>query len=140
MLNLFPPMRIKAFTKDNKATVLGIADILKLNYNDTYGKKLENAIEGIILFSFANPDEAEKSSNQMIDSLYDLLNECIPHFKDMTIKEFKAIVVRRTMKWIKANNLKEGFTRSPDIYEHCFMFCMYTYVNVLRRQVTILVI
>ncbi len=86
-------MRIKAFTKDNKATVLGIADILKLNYNDTYGKKLENAIEGIILFSFANPDEAEKSSNQMIDSLYDLLNECIPHFKDMTIKEFKAILL-----------------------------------------------
>ena len=137
MLALYPRMRIKAFSKDNKATVFGIADILKLYYDNTYNEKLEKAIEGIILFSFANPNEAERTSKQMIDSLYDLLHECYPHFKRMTIGEFKTIVIRQTRSWIKNNRLKDGFSRSPDIYEQCFIFCLYNYINALRRQETI---
>lgn len=72
----------------------------------------------------------------MIDSLYDLLYECLPHFKRMTIGEFKAIIIRQTRSWIKNNRLKEGFSRSPDIYEHCFIFCLYSYINALRRVET----
>lgn len=136
MLALYPRMIIKAFSKDNKATVFGIADILKLYYDNTYNEKLEKAIECIILFSLANPEEAEQTSKQMIDSLYDLLYECLPHFKRMTIGEFKAIIIRQTRSWIKNNRLKEGFSRSPDIYEHCFIFCLYSYINALRRVET----
>ncbi len=72
----------------------------------------------------------------MINSLNNLLHKCLPHFKRMTIGEFKAIVVRQTRSWIKNNRLKEGFPRSPDIYEHCFIFCLYSYINALRRVET----
>jgi|GEM_PF-1113676 hypothetical protein len=134
MSYFFPHRRMKTFANDNQATVFELADALKQNYNNTYGKIQEQAIEGIILFALANPDESEATGKQLVDSLFNLMHEYLSDFKYMTVGEFKGIVFNLTRRWIRINKLKESFSKYPDIYEYSFVLCIYSFVNVVRKE------
>jgi len=55
-------------------------------------------------------------------------------FKYMTVGEFKGIVFNLTRRWIRINKLKESFSKYPDIYEYSFVLCIYSFVNVVRKE------
>jgi len=128
-----PTYTISILSDLDPATVSSVANDLLQSDKESNIKKIGEALETIIEFSFASrsPKEAGK---KLTTALFDLIQEHRYDFVSVTIGQLKAQVSALTEEWIRSNQLWESLGNMPEIFNSCFIFCLYNYAEVVRRE------
>ncbi|MDD2285201.1 MAG: hypothetical protein PHQ11_07350 [Paludibacter sp.] len=133
---LFTPLfkTIDHFKERNYEAVASVATDLLNSSPESNQELIKQSIETITLFSFANKENSERIGQEMIDLLFELIEKHRSDFDTTTLLHFKEEIFDLTYEWIRRNKLRKSLKRYPEIIENCFVFCLYNYVEVVRRE------
>lgn len=133
---LFIPLfkTIDYFKERNYETVASVATDLLNSSPESNQELIKQSIETITLFSFANKENSERIGQEMIDLLFELIEKHRSDFDITTLLHFKEEIFDLTYEWIRRNKLRKSLKRYPEIIESCFVFCLYNYVEVVRKE------
>ena len=137
---LFTPLfkTIDYFKERNYEAVASVATYLLNSSPESNQELIKQSLETITLFSFANKENSERIGQEMIDLLFELIEKHRSDFDTTTLLHFKEEIFDLTYEWIRRNKLRKSLKRYPDIFESCFIFCLYNYVEVVRKEKAIL--
>ncbi len=125
---------IDYFKERNYEAVASVATDLLNSSPESNQELIKQSNETITLFSFANKENSERIGQEMIDLLFELIEKHRSDFDTTTLLHFKEEIFDLTYEWIRRNKLRKSLKRYPDIFESCFIFCLYNYVEVVRRE------
>lgn len=125
---------IDYFKERNYEAVASVATDLLNSSPESNQELIKQSNETITLFSFANKENSERIGQEMIDLLFELIEKHRSDFDTTTLLHFKEEIFDLTYEWIRRNKLRKSLKRFPDIFESCFIFCLYNYVEVVRRE------
>jgi hypothetical protein len=133
---LFTPLfkTIDYFKERNYDAVASVATDLLNSSPESNQELIKQSYETITLFSFANKENSERIGQEMIDLLFELIEKHRSDFDTTTLLHFKEEIFDLTYEWIRKNKLRKSLKRYPEIFESCFIFCLYNYVEVVRRE------
>ncbi len=133
---LFIPLfkTIDYFKERNYETVASVATDLLNSSPESNQEQIKQSLETITLFSFANKENSERIGQELIDLMFDLIRKHRYDFYSTTLFQFKEEIFDLTYEWIRRNKLRKSLKRYPDIFESCFIFCLYNYVEVVRGE------
>jgi len=133
---LFTPLfkTIDHFKERNYETVASVATDLLNSSPESNQELIKQSYETITLFSLANKENSERIGQEMIDLLFELIEKHRSDFDTTTLLHFKEEIFDLTYEWIRRNKLRKSLKRYPEIFESCFIFCLYNYVEVVRRE------
>jgi len=133
---LFTPLfkTIDYFKERNYEAVASVATDLLNSSPESNQELIKQSYETITLFSLANKENSERIGQEMIDLLFELIEKHRSDFDTTTLLHFKEEIFDLTYEWIRRNKLRKSLKRYPDIFESCFIFCLYNYVEVVRRE------
>ena len=133
---LFTPLfkTIDYFKERNYEAVASVATDLLNSSPESNQELIKQSNETITLFSLANKENSERIGQEMIDLLFELIEKHRSDFDTTTLLHFKEEIFDLTYEWIRRNKLRKSLKRYPDIFESCFIFCLYNYVEVVRRE------
>ncbi|MDD4681525.1 MAG: hypothetical protein PHP79_11735 [Clostridia bacterium] len=97
-------------------------------------RKISEALETIIEFSLASINSPKATGKKLTTALFDLIQEHRYDFVSVTIGQLKAQISSLTEEWIRSNQLWESLGKMPEIFNSCFIFCLYNYAEVVRRE------
>jgi len=129
-----PTYTISHFSDLDPATVSSVANDLLLSDKESNIKKISEALETIIKFSFASINSPKATGKEITTALFDLIQEHRYDFVTVTIGQLKAQISALTEEWIRSNQLWESLGNMPEIFNSCFIFCLYNYAEVVRRE------
>jgi hypothetical protein len=132
-----PTYYINLFSDQNFESVFSVANDLLKSTPESNQEQIKQSNETITLFSFANKENSERIGQEMIDLLFELIEKHRSDFDTTTLLHFKEEIFDLTYEWIRRNKLRKSLKRYPDIFESCFIFCLYNYVEVVRKENTI---
>jgi hypothetical protein len=95
---------------------------------------IKQSIETITLFSFANKENSERIGQELFDLMFDLIRKHRYDFDITTLFQFKEEIFDLTYDWIRRNKLRKSLKPYPEIFESCFVFCLYNYAEVVRKE------
>jgi hypothetical protein len=133
---LFTPLfkTIDHFKERNYETVASVATDLLNSSPESNQELIKQSYETITLFSLANKENSERIGQEMIDLLFELIEKHRSDFDTTTLLHFKEEIFDLTYEWIRRNKLRKSLKHYPEIFESCFIFCLYNYVEVVRRE------
>ena len=133
---LFIPLfkTIDYFKERNYEAVASVATDLLNPSPESNQELIKQSNETITLFSLDNKENSERIGQEMIDLLFELIENHRSDFDTTTLFQFKEEIFDLTYEWIRKNKLRKSLKRYPDIFESCFIFCLYNYVEVVRRE------
>ena len=133
---LFTPLfkTIDYFKERNYEAVASVATDLLNSSPESNQELIKQSYETITLFSLANKENSERIGQEMIDLLFELIEKHRSDFDTTTLLHFKEEIFDLTYEWIRKNKLRKSLKRYPKIFESCFIFCLYNYVEVVRRE------
>lgn len=129
-----PTYYINLFSDQNFESVFSVANDLLKSTPESNQELIKQSNETITLFSFANKENSERIGQEMIDLLFELIEKHRSDFDTTTLLHFKEEIFDLTYEWIRRNKLRKSLKRYPDIFESCFIFCLYNYVEVVRKE------
>lgn len=129
-----PTYYINLFSDQNFESVFSVANDLLKSTPESNQELIKQSLETITLFSFANKENSERIGQEMIDLLFELIEKHRSDFDITTLLHFKEEIFDLTYEWIRRNKLRKSLKRYPEIIENCFVFCLYNYVEVVRRE------
>ena len=132
---LFTPLfkTIDHFKERNYETVASVATDLLNSSPESNQELIKQSNETITLFSFANKENSERIGQELIDLLFALIKKHRYDFDSTTLFQFKEEIFDLTYEWIRKNKLRKSLKPYPEIFESCFVFCLYNYVEVVRK-------
>ena len=133
---LFIPLfiTIDYFKERNYDAVASVATDLLNSSPESNQELIKQSNETITLFSLDNKENSERIGQEMIDLLFELIEKHRSDFDTTTLLHFKEEIFDLTYEWIRRNKLRKSLKRFPDIFESCFIFCLYNYVEVVRKE------
>lgn len=133
---LFTPLfkTIDHFKERNYETVASVATELLNSSPESNQEQIKQSNEAITLFSSANKENSKRIEQEIIDLLFELIEKHRSDFDTTTLLHFKEEIFDLTYEWIRRNKLRKSLKRYPDIFESCFIFCLYNYVEVVRKE------
>ena len=133
---LFTPLfkTIDHFKERNYEAVASVATDLLNSSPESNQELIKQSLETITLFSFANKENSERIGQEVIDLLFALIKKHRYDFDSTTLFQFKEEIFDLTYDWIRKNKLRKSLKRYPEIFESCFIFCIYNYAEVVRRE------
>jgi hypothetical protein len=133
---LFTPLfkTIDHFKERNYETVASVATELLNSSPESNQEQIKQSNEAITLFSSANKENSKRIEQEIIDLLFELIEKHRSDFDTTTLLHFKEEIFDLTYEWIRRNKLRKSLKRYPDIFESCFIFCLYNYVELVRRE------
>ena len=133
---LFIPLfkTIDYFKERNYEAVASVATDLLNSSPESNQEQIKQSNETITLFSFADKENSKRIGQEMIDLLFELIEKHRSDFDTTTLLHFKEEIFDLTYEWIRRNKLRKSLKRYPEIFESCFIFCLYNYVEVVRRE------
>lgn len=133
---LFTPLfkTIDHFKEHDYETVASVATDLLKSSPKSNQELIKQSLETITLFSFANKENSERIGQEMIDLLFELIEKHRSDFDTTTLLHFKEEIFDLTYEWIRRNKLRKSLKHYPEIFENCFVFCLYNYAEVVRRE------
>lgn len=133
---LFTPLfkTIDHFKERNYEAVASVATDLLNSSPESNQELIKQSNETITLFSFANKENSERIGQEMIDLLFELIEKHRSDFDTTTLLHFKEEIFDLTYEWIRRNKLRKSLKRYPEIIENCFVFSLYNYVEVVRKE------
>lgn len=129
-----PTYTISILSNLDPATVSSVANDLLLSSKESNTKKISEALETIVKFSFASINSPKATGKEITSALFDLIQEHRYDFVSVTIGLLKAQISSLTEEWIRSNHLWESLGNMPEIFNSCFIFCLYNYAEVVRRE------
>ena len=129
-----PTYTISILSNLDLATVSSVANDLLQSDKESNIKKISEALETIIEFSFASINSPKATGKEITTALFDLIQEHRYDFVSVTIGQLKAQISSLTEEWIRSNQLWESLGNMPEIFNSCFVFCLYNYAEVARRE------
>lgn len=129
-----PTYTISIFSKLDSATVPTVVNDLLQFDKESNQKKLYEALETIIKFSFASRKDPKATGKEITNALFEVIQGHRYDFDIVTIGQLKAQISFLTEEWIRTNHLWESLGNIPEILNSCFEFCLYNYAEVLRRE------
>lgn len=129
-----PTYTISILSDLDPATVSSVANDLLQSDKESNVKKISEALETIIEFSLASINSSKATGKEITSALFDLIQEHRYDFVSVTIGQLKAQVSALTEEWIRYNQLWESLGNMPEIFNSCFIFCLYNYAEVVRRE------
>jgi hypothetical protein len=97
-------------------------------------KQIYEALETIVKFSFASRKDPKEARKKLTDALFYLIGSHRYDFDTVTIRMLKAKVSDLTEDWVRSNRLWKSLGNMPEIFNSCFVFCLYNYAEVVRRE------
>lgn len=133
---LFTPLfkTIDHFKEHDYETVAIVATDLLISSSESNEELIKQSIETLTMFSFADKENSERIGQELIDLMFDLIRKHRYDFDTTTLFQFKEEIIDLTYDWIRKNKLRKSFKPYPEIFESCFVFCLYNYVEVVRRE------
>jgi len=125
---------IDHFKERNYKTVASVATDLLNSSPESNQELIKQSNETITLFSFANKENSKRIGQEMIDFLFELIEKHRSDFDTTTLLHFKEEIFDLTYEWIRRNKLRKSLKHYPEIFESCFIFCLYNYVEVVRGE------
>lgn len=125
---------IDHFKERNYETVASVATELLNSSPESNQEQIKQSNEAITLFSSANKENSKRIEQEIIDLLFELIEKHRSDFDTTTLLHFKEEIFDLTYEWIRRNKLRKSLKRYPDIFESCFIFCLYNYVELVRRE------
>ena len=129
-----PTYTISILSDLNPATVSSVANDLLQSDKESNARKISEALETIVKFSFASRKDPKATGKKLTTALFDLIQEHRYDFVSVTIGQLKAQISSLTEEWIRSNRLWESLGNMPEIFNSCFIFCLYNYAEVVRRE------
>ena len=129
-----PTYTISHFSNLDQATVSSVANDLLQSDKESNARKISEALETIVKFSFASRKDPKATGKKLTTALFDLIQEHRYDFVSVTIGQLKAQISSLTEEWIRSNRLWESLGNMPEIFNSCFIFCLYNYAEVVRRE------
>lgn len=131
---LFTPLfkTIDHLKVQDHETVADVANDLLKSTPESNQELIKQAIETLTMFSFANKENSERIGQELIDLMFDLIRKRRYDFDTTTLLLFKEEIIDLTYDWIRRNKLRKSLKSYPEIFENCFGFCLYNYVEVVR--------
>lgn len=129
-----PTYYINLFSDQNFESVFSVANDLLKSTPESNQELIKQSLETLTMFSFADKENSERIGQEMIDLLFELIEKHRYDFDSTTLLHFKEEIFDLTYDWIRKNKLRKNLKRYPDIFENCFIFCLYNYVEVVRRE------
>lgn len=129
-----PTYTISILSDLNPATVSSVANDLLQSSKESNTRKISEALETIVQFSFASINSPIKTGKEITSALFDLIQEHRYDFDSVTIGQLKAQISSLTEEWIRSNQLWESLGKMPEIFNSCFVFCLYNYAEVVRKE------
>ena len=124
---------IDYFKERNYEAVASVATDLLNSSPESNQELIKQSNETITLFSFANKENSERIGQELIDLLFALIKKHRYDFDSTTLFQFKEEIFDLTYEWIRKNKLRKSLKRYQKIFESCFIFCLYNYVEVVRK-------
>lgn len=133
---LFIPLfkTIDHFKERNYKTVASVATDLLNSSPESNQEQIKQSNEAITFFSSANKENSKRIEQEIIDLLFELIEKHRSDFDITTLLHFKEEIFDLTYEWIRRNKLRKSLKRYPEIIENCFVFCLYNYVEVVRKE------
>lgn len=133
---LFTPLfkTIDYFKERNYEAVASVATDLLNSSPESNQELIKQSNETITLFSFANKENSKRIGQEMIDFLFELIEKHRSDFDTTTLLHFKEEIFDLTYEWIRRNKLRKSLKHYQEIFESCFIFCLYNYVKVVRGE------
>lgn len=133
---LFTPLfkTIDHFKERNYEAVASVATDLLNSSPESNQELIKQSLETITLFSFANKENSERIGQEMIDLLFALIKKHRYDFDTTTLFRFKEEIIDLTYEWIRKNKLRKSLKSYPEIFKSCFVFCLYNYTEVVRKE------
>lgn len=133
---LFTPLfkTIDHFKEHDYETVASVATDLLKSSPKSNQELIKQSIETITLFSFADKENSKQIGQELIDLLFALIKKHRYDFDSTILLHFKEEIFDLTYDWIRKNKLRKSLKRYPEIFKSCFVFCMYNYVEVVRKE------
>ena len=133
---LFIPLfkTIDYFKERNYEAVASVATDLLNSSPESNQEQIKQSNEAITFFSSANKENSKRIEQEIIDLLFELIEKHRSDFDTTTLLHFKEEIFDLTYEWIRRNKLRKSLKRYPEIFESCFIFCLYNYVEVVRRE------
>ncbi len=129
-----PTYYINLFSDQNFESVFSVANDLLKSTPESNQELIKQSIETITLFSFADKENSKRIGQELIDLLFALIKKHRYDFDSTTLFQFKEEIIDLTYDWIRKNKLRKSLKHYPEIFESCFIFCLYNYVEVVRRE------
>lgn len=129
-----PTYYINLFSDQNFESVFSVANDILKSTPESNQELIKQAIETLTPFSFADKESSEKIGQELIDLLFALIKKHRYDFDSTILLHFKEEIFDLTYDWIRKNKLRKSLKRYPEIFESCFVFCMYNYVEVVRKE------
>lgn len=129
-----PTYTISILSDLDHATVSSVAKDLVLSEKESNTRKISEALETIIEFSLASINSPKATGKEITTALFDLIQEHRYDFDSLPMWQLKVRVFGLTKKWIRSNQLWESLGNMPEIFNSCFIFCLYNYVEVVRGK------
>ena len=132
-MSLFvPTYSINLFSDENFESVFSVANDLLKSTPESNQELIKQSIETLTLFSFADKENSKRIGQELIDLLFALIKKHRYDFHSTTLFQFKEEIIDLTYDWIRKNKLRKSLKQYPEIFERCFVFCMYNYLKVVR--------
>ena len=133
---LFTPLfkTIDHFKERNYEAVASVATDLLNSSPESNQELIKQSLETITLFSSANKENSKRIEQEIIDLLFELIEKHRSDFDTTTLLHFKEEIFDLTYEWIRRNKLRKSLKHYPEIFESCFIFCLYNYVKVVRGE------
>ncbi|MDD4032008.1 MAG: hypothetical protein PHS48_02050 [Bacteroidales bacterium] len=129
-----PTYTISILSNLDQATVSSVANDLLQSSKESNARKISEALETIVKFSFASRKDPKATGKKLTTALFDLIQEHRYDFVTVTIGQLKAQISALTEEWIRSNQLRESLGKMPEIFNSCFEFCLYNYAEVERGE------
>lgn len=129
-----PTYYINLFSDQNFESVFSVANDILKSTPESNQEQIKQSLETITLFSFANKENSERIGQEMIDLLFALIKKHRYDFDTTTLFRFKEEIIDLTYDWIRKNKLRKSLKSYPEIFKSCFVFCLYNYAEVARRE------
>jgi len=129
-----PTNSINLFSDQDQAMVSSVANDLLKSTPESNQELIKQSIETLTLFSFADKENSERIGQELIDIMFDLIRKRRYDFDTTTLFLFKEEIIDLTYDWIRRNKLRKSLKPYPEIFENCFVFCLYNYAEVVRKE------
>ena len=125
---------IDHFKERNYDAVASVATDLLNSSPESNQEQIKQSNEAITLFSSANKENSKRIEQEIIDLLFELIEKHRSDFDTTTLLHFKEEIFDLTYEWIRRNKLRKSLKHYPEIFESCFIFCLYNYVEGVRKE------
>ncbi|MDD4030073.1 MAG: hypothetical protein PHE07_01410 [Bacteroidales bacterium] len=129
-----PTYSINLFSDQDHSMVSSVANGLLKSAPESNEDLIKQSLETLTLFSFADKENSKQIGQELIDLMFDLIRKHRYDFDTTTLLHFKEEIIDLTYDWIRRNKLRKSLKHYPEIFESCFVFCIYNYAEVVRRE------